>query len=58
METTEQKKLEIDPDSGMPVGSIIKNYYGEYGMIAYRKVVRLTKEQAEELIRVGRGESK
>jgi hypothetical protein len=44
------KKLEIDRDSGKPVGSIVKNCKGEYGMILQGAVRRLTKEQAEQLV--------
>jgi hypothetical protein len=44
------QKLEIDRDSGKPVGSIVKNWKGEYGMILQGKVKRLTKEEAEQLI--------
>jgi hypothetical protein len=48
------KKLVIDPDSGLPVGSIVANARGQYGVIEYRKVRYLTKEEADELLKYAR----
>jgi hypothetical protein len=39
-----------DPDSGLPLGSIVKNHRGEYGVIGHRKVLRVTKKEAEALM--------
>jgi hypothetical protein len=44
------EKMIIDPDSKLPVGSIVKNHKGEYGMIGYRFLLRLPKEKAERLL--------
>lgn len=41
----------VDPDSGLPVGTIIQNAKGEYGVIGYRQVIRITKEKLDELLR-------
>ena len=39
-----------DPDSGLPLGSIVKNHRGQYAVIGYRKVLRVTKQEAEALM--------
>lgn len=44
------EKLQIDPDSKLPIGSVIKNHKGEYGVIGFRRVVRVTKDEAEKII--------
>jgi hypothetical protein len=40
----------VDPDSRLPLGSIIKDEKGEYAMIGYKKVCSLSKEHAEALL--------
>ena len=30
--------LSLDPDSGLPIGSVVRNHYGEYAVIGHRKV--------------------
>lgn len=44
-----EQKLKLDPDSGLPLGSIIKNHKGELGIVGFRTVIRITEEEAEEL---------
>jgi hypothetical protein len=44
------EKMLIDPDSKLPVGSIVKNAKGEYGMIGYKFLLRLPREKAEKLL--------
>lgn len=41
--------LRIDPHSGLPIGSIIRNHKGEYGVVDYKSVIRITEEQANKL---------
>ncbi len=43
-------KLLRDPDSGLPLGTIVQNQKGEYAAIGHRKVLRVTKEEAEALM--------
>jgi hypothetical protein len=50
---TAQKPLQIDPDSRLPLGTIIKNRRGEYGLIDFRRVIKISKEEAEQLMRFG-----
>lgn len=44
-----QRGLEIDPVSGLPVGTIIQNHKGEFGVVGFECVIRISKEKAEQL---------
>lgn len=43
--------LRMDPDSGLPIGTIIRNVKGEYGVVGYREIIRVTDEQVAQLKR-------
>lgn len=42
--------LEVDPDSGLPIGTIVRNKKGDYGMIAHRRVIYIEPRAAESFI--------
>jgi hypothetical protein len=44
------REIIIDPDSKLPVGSIIENHKGEFGVIVCGGVVLITKQEAEKLL--------
>lgn len=46
-----KKGVAIDPDSGLPIGSVIRNHKGEYGVVDYKGVHRITEKQRDELLR-------
>lgn len=43
------KGLEIDPESGLPIGTIIRNHKGEYGVIDRNCVIRISEALAKEM---------
>jgi hypothetical protein len=47
-----KKGLVIDPDSNLPVGTIVRNSEGRYGVIEYKGVVLITEETARELLKL------
>lgn len=48
--TRDEKGRALDPVSKLPIGSIIQNHKGEYGMVLYKRVIVITEELAKKLI--------
>jgi hypothetical protein len=46
-----KKDVVIDPDSKLPIGTIIRNSNGQYGIIDHKAVVLISEEKAEELLK-------
>jgi hypothetical protein len=46
-----KKDLVIDPDSKLPIGTIIRNAKGQYAIVDYKAVVLISEEKAAELLK-------
>lgn len=54
--TTNAISVQIDPTSGLPLGSVIKNHKGEYGVIGFNSVIRVSEKVAKEIMAEAEGQ--
>jgi hypothetical protein len=45
-----QKGMQIDPETGMPYGTILRNAEGKYAMVVREGLVPLTEAEARKII--------
>ena len=45
-----QQGMEIDPDSGMPYGTVLRNAKGEYAMVTKEGLLSLTEAEVKKVI--------